>query len=92
MRGHHIPHTFTSLVPPKSSVRWEFCPNLQGEKIGAQTVFFHSTEMVKTMGWELNRSESQGWDEFSWHKCSWLNTANHTKTLEPLVTEMQARL
>lgn len=45
-------------------------------------MYFPRNEKVKTRGCEPSQSESQCWDDFSWHKRSCLNTANHTKTLE----------
>lgn len=75
-------HILISFVPNKSPVRWIFLSQFTGEKIGAQIMYSHRNEKVKTMGCESTWSESPCWDEFSCLKCSCLSTGNHIKTFE----------
>lgn len=45
-------HILISFVPNKSPVRWMFLSQFTGEKIGAQIMYSHRNEKVKTMGCE----------------------------------------
>lgn len=48
-------HILISFVPNKSPVRWIFLSQFTGEKIGAQIMYSHRNEKVKTMGCESTR-------------------------------------